>query len=562
MTDPTDNWHDKEMALFHELSHAFYSVLDLEPLIQTVLEKMLDTLGAQSGSVWLFSESQDRLVCRFQSGLALLVGATLGAGEGISGWVAQTQTPLLINDVTADPRWASRIDAESQFTTRSLMSVPLMVRGQSLGVLNLSNKTDRSPFRQDELAMVEVLAGLAALAIHNVQLFERERRQREQQALLQRVGDLLHETLDLDRLLQRVFEQVPRILQAEAASVWLVDDQLGMVMCRLATGMAADQLQHMKVPLGQGVVGLAAATGQTVLIADAGKDPRVFRQVDQNTGFVTRSLLTVPLLRRGRCLGALQTVNKLTADGAFTPSDQELLERLADSAALAIENAQLFTDLESSYEGTLDALAGALDLRDHETQGHSRRVTEYTVELARQAGVNGDDMIQVRRGALLHDIGKIGVPDRVLLKPGPLDDEERAEMRRHPLLGYEMLVGIPFLTRAAEIVLAHQERYDGEGYPCRLKGEDIPLGARLFAVADTFDAITSDRPYRAGRPYEVAAAEIKKESGKQFDPLAVEIFQSVSPEKWQAIRSEVNELVEQRRLAMQSLARALVGEQK
>nr|MBI2905960.1 two-component system response regulator [Chloroflexota bacterium] len=111
-------------------------------------------------------------------------------------------------------------------------------------------------------------------------------------------------------------------------------------------------------------------------------------------------------------------------------------------------------------------------------------------------------------------------------------------------------------------VLAHQERYDGEGYPCRLKGEDIPLGARLFAVADTFDAITSDRPYRAGRPYEVAAAEIKKESGKQFDPLAVEIFQSVSPEKWQAIRSEVNELVEQRRLAMQSLARALVGEQK
>jgi len=208
--------------------------------------------------------------------------------------------------------------------------------------------------------------------------------------------------------------------------------------------------------------------------------------------------------------------------------------------APAIDNARLFRDLSASYDHTLDALVAALDARDKETEGHSRRVVIYTMALARQLGVGGDEkeLAIIRRGALLHDIGKIGVPDAILLKPGPLTDEERAVMRRHPEWGERILSGIPFLAGAAEIVCAHQERWDGKGYPRELQGETIPLGARIFAIADTFDAITSDRPYRAARPYATARAEIEAGSGTQFDPRAVEAFVRIPAGDWARLRDK------------------------
>jgi putative nucleotidyltransferase with HDIG domain len=181
-------------------------------------------------------------------------------------------------------------------------------------------------------------------------------------------------------------------------------------------------------------------------------------------------------------------------------------------------------DLERSYDITLEAMGDALDLRDSETEGHSRRVTAYTVALARIMGVDSEQLSIIARGAFLHDIGKIAVPDRILLKPGKLTAEEREIMRQHCERGYEMVRKIPFLREAAEIVYAHQETFDGSGYPRGLRGEDIPLGARIFAIADTLDAITSDRPYRKGRSFTEASIEIARCSGNQFDPRIVEVF--------------------------------------
>ncbi|NBC30380.1 MAG: diguanylate cyclase [Spirochaetes bacterium] len=215
-----------------------------------------------------------------------------------------------------------------------------------------------------------------------------------------------------------------------------------------------------------------------------------------------------------------------------------LLETLAAQLAPAIENASLFRDLAASYDHTLDALVAALDARDKETEGHSRRVVAYTLEIAQQLEVDAKDLATIRRGALLHDIGKIGVPDSILLKPGPLNEEERTVMMRHPQLGRQILAGIPFLKDPVEIVYAHQERFDGAGYPEGSAGGDIPFGARIFAVADTLDAITSDRPYRAGRPYEVAREEIAAHSGSQFDPQVVEAFLSVDSSRWDELRHE------------------------
>jgi len=195
--------------------------------------------------------------------------------------------------------------------------------------------------------------------------------------------------------------------------------------------------------------------------------------------------------------------------------------------------------IELNYDETLEALGAALDLRDSETEGHSRRVSMYCFEMARRMGCSKDQLRQIARGSYLHDIGKIGIPDSILLKPGKLTAEETTVMQTHARVGYDLVCRIAFLAPAAEIVLTHQERYDGTGYPQGLIGNETPLGARIFAVADTLDAMTSDRSYRHALPFSVARAEIERESGRQFDPEVVKVFLSIPEEMWLGIRSQV-----------------------
>jgi putative nucleotidyltransferase with HDIG domain len=200
---------------------------------------------------------------------------------------------------------------------------------------------------------------------------------------------------------------------------------------------------------------------------------------------------------------------------------------------------QAIADLERSYDITLEALGDALDLKDAETEGHSKRVTAFTIALARGAGIPAHQIPIVARGAFLHDIGKMAIPDAILLKPSKLHADERKVMREHCARGYQMLRKIPFLQEAAEIVYAHQEHYDGSGYPRGLKGEAIPLGARIFAVADTLDAITSDRPYRKATSFAAARLEIKRCAGTQFDPNVVDVYLSLPDQLWEDLRAEI-----------------------
>jgi putative nucleotidyltransferase with HDIG domain len=197
-------------------------------------------------------------------------------------------------------------------------------------------------------------------------------------------------------------------------------------------------------------------------------------------------------------------------------------------------------DLEHSYDVTLEALGDALDLKDSETEGHSKRVTAYTIALARAMGIAPAEIKVIARGAFLHDVGKMAIPDEILRKPGKLTPEEQAVMREHCTRGYNMLRKIPFLAGAAEIVYCHQEHYDGSGYPRGIRGREIPIGARIFAVGDTLDAITSDRPYRTARSFDAAREEILRCSGTQFDPAVVEVFLKIPNELWQELRSEIS----------------------
>ena len=217
---------------------------------------------------------------------------------------------------------------------------------------------------------------------------------------------------------------------------------------------------------------------------------------------------------------------------------QQSLEQMVRARTEMLRHAM--EDLEHSYDVTLEALGDALDLKDSETEGHSKRVTAYTIALARAMGIPPAEIKVIARGAFLHDIGKMAIPDEILRKPGKLTHEEQEIMREHCARGYHMLRKIPFLAGAAEIVFCHQEHYDGSGYPSGLKEREIPVGARIFAVADTLDAITSDRPYRKSRSFDTAREEILRCSGTQFDPAVVETFLKIPNELWQELRSEIS----------------------
>lgn len=218
---------------------------------------------------------------------------------------------------------------------------------------------------------------------------------------------------------------------------------------------------------------------------------------------------------------------------------REHLKEMVDQRTLQLLTAK--DRIEQTYDETLAALGGALELRDIETHGHSRRVTTYCLEIAQAMHRSRDELRTIARGSFLHDIGKIGVPDAILLKPDRLTKEETALMQTHARIGYDLICNILFLARAAEIVLTHQERYDGTGYPQGLQAEEIPLGARIFAVADTLDAMTSDRPYRAGLPFSAARDEIVRQAGRQFDPDVVRVFLAIPEEEWRKMRREATE---------------------
>ncbi len=254
-------------------------------------------------------------------------------------------------------------------------------------------------------------------------------------------------------------------------------------------------------------------------------------------------------------IGELRTAVHGAAEHAFLQRENirmtaELRRRGEELAAI---NQKLDALVEERTSNLLDGLVSALDMRDSETQWHSRRVGRYARRLAEEYGITGRDLDDIERGATLHDIGKIGVRDAVLLKPGPLDEQEWVEMRRHPALGYEILRGINFLERARMIPLHHQEKWNGTGYPARLKGEEICIGARIFAVVDTYDAITSDRPYRKSSSYDIARSEIAKCTGTQLDPAVVAVWMSIPQSVWDQIRAEV-ETMPGARLAANAVA--------
>lgn len=354
-------------------------------------------------------------------------------------------------------------------------------------------------------------------------------RQNRQLKALREIDITIIESLDVRLTASMVLKQVRSELKVDAGALLIRSRDDATLDYVIGVGFNSTDVITAQLRMGEGYAGRAAQTRKNVFIRDLRETSGVFIESHHlgHEGFV--SYMAVPLIAKGRVEGVLELFHRELLE----PSEEwhEFLEALAGQTAIAIDNAELYSNLEKAntglrqaYDQTLEGWVHALDIRDEETEGHSRRVTETTVKLALMANIPHAELVHVRRGALLHDIGKLGIPDSILLKPGKLTDEEWTVMRKHPVYAFEWLAPIGYLKPALDIPYCHHEKWDGTGYPRGLRGEVIPLSARLFAVVDVWDALRSDRPYRKAWEKEKVLDHIKSLSGTHFDPVAAEMF--------------------------------------
>lgn len=513
----------------------------LDDLIGPMLELLLAATAAGAGTFYLYDRSQHQLILRAVRGSERskgLTGERVDADTGLAGHVLRTGAPLFVADVTSHPLWDRSLGELAGLALHTLYCIPLLLRGDPIGVVQLFNLDSACVDDQDERAMLELLCARLVPDVEKARLLEESRRRERRLATLVATISQLTTTLDSKKLLSRIMQDACELLDVEATSIWLRDDKAGELVLHVATGHKSDEMQAVRVPMGRGIISSVVATGRPELVNDVSRDTRFYDRIDAKSGFVTRAILCVPLLAprielggqrgavEGRIIGGAQALNPF-GKRSFGAEDMELFETFAGQAATVIRLAKLYSEVDTLSTRIIDAITGAIDLKDPYTRGHSQRVSEFSVAIAEELALGGDEIYKVRIASKLHDVGKIRVPDEILKKPARLSDEEFAEMKRHPTYGVEFLresglLELELLEDSWQALGQHHERLDGRGYPHGLVDRQIPLIARIVAVADVFDAVTSHRPYRAAHSVDYALNHLREKAGSEFDPGCVE----------------------------------------
>jgi len=514
--------------------------LDPQQLAGFLVDSFVRTYGVRLA--WLGRAEPDgslRVLARAPDGADLPEGICTRwddapEGQGPAGHALRSGFPEIVHDVGTSGRFPHRLAAWRASGIQAVGAFPLVSRERPYGVLVLYS--DRPGFfTPPRVEFFQALAHQGAAALENARLFEETRRHLERLQALRAIDMAVTGSVDLRLTLSVLLDQVTSALGVHAASVLLLDPHTQTLEYAAGRGFRSSAIERSRLRLGEGHAGRAALERRVIALPDLAATGGQFVRAALLAGEEFVSYYAAPLVAKGRVTGVLETFHRVPRE----PDEGwlEFLEALANQAAIAVDNAALFTalqrshaDLTLAYDTTLEGWSRALDMRDRETEGHTQRVAELTVRLAQALGVSEAEVVHVRRGALLHDIGKMGIPDSVLLKPGPLTDAEWEIMRRHPIYAYELLSPIAYLRPALDIPYCHHEKWDGTGYPRGLRGEQIPLAARIFAVVDVWDALTSERPYRPAWTPEQARQYVQQQAGKHFDPKVVEAFvQLVTP---------------------------------
>jgi PAS domain S-box-containing protein len=509
-------------------------IRDPDAMVQEICQQIVDAFDARL--VWLGRvESQGCIRPLYGAGemddclkdMEILLDNPI-LNQGPIAQAIKSGKPSLINDVSREAPGTPWVSAGLARGYQALGAFPLLSGDRAFACLNIYSARPNF-FTPEQTGLLQAFAGIAAAAVENANLNAKVEKHLRHLQALRRIDMAISDSLDLRLTLNVLLDQLTAQLQVDAASILLLNPHSLVLEFAAGRGFKTDAISRARVPLGKGYAGIVALKRQPVYIPDLDAVPDKFAR---HPFFASENFVSyygVPLINKAQVRGVIEVLHRSRFD-----ADAELLdflESLAGQAAIAIDNASLFDGIQRShlelslaYEATLEGWARALELRDFETKGHSQRVTELTLKLARALGVEDQELTHIYRGALLHDIGKIAIPDSILLKPGRLTPEERVIMRQHPFYAYELLSPITYLGPALDIPFCHHERWDGRGYPRGLKGEDIPLAARIFAVVDVWDALGSDRPYRRAWSPDKIRAYLHEQAGLQFDPQVVEVF--------------------------------------
>ena len=431
-------------------------------------------------------------------------------GEGFTGRVVESGEPLLLADASKC-EFAIKVEGTDHID-ESIIAVPLNYGARVIGTIVVS-KLGLNQFDEDDLRLLEVLAGHAAVALENARLYEAQRREAESAKALLEFGRDLAAAEGLDHVLTRVVEGAAQLIGAPNASLWLQEPG-GDLVGRAAVGYED----------GRVIVGKRFAAAVIAPYVDRTEPyavtPEQYAAFSDPPAGGSGSYMIAPFTIEGRW-GAIAVA--APADVDFGDRELELVGGLAHQAKLAIANASSFAGLERTFLSTVEALANALEARDEYTSSHARWITDTALRVGQELGLDGDTLKRLELGALFHDIGKIGIPNSVLLKPGPLTDEERQLIETHPELGERIIAPIDQLQDVCGIVRSCHERWDGQGYPDRKSGDEIPLEARIIFACDAYHAMTTDRPYRRALPSEEALRRLEEAAGTQFDPQVIDV---------------------------------------
>jgi PAS domain S-box-containing protein/putative nucleotidyltransferase with HDIG domain len=519
-----------QLEALQEIGLNLSSELNLDELLENIVHHAVKLVNGEGGSFYLPDECQRVLKAAVRIGYQdLPQDVHLKQGEGLIGRVWEKGETILVEDYA---HWEYCVPVLAKaFGRRSLIGVPVIWGGEFRGVLEILHPPEH-PFSDEDRQLLEMLATQAAVALHNARLFGNAQLRLHRLRSLREIDRSISSSLDLKTTLTVIIKRLVSSLKVDAGSILLLNPDTLRLEYVTGTGFQSETIAATQIRMGEGCAGRAAQERKTIFVEDLSRENNHFefnRLIREEEFF---SYFGVPLLAKGKLLGVLEVFHR----SRLNPGEEwrEFFETLANQAALAIDHLQMFQDLErtnlelnKAYHEVIEGWARALEMRDDDTEGHSRRVEELTLALAREMGVEPQKMASIRKGALLHDIGKMGIPDSILHKPSQLTEKEWELMKEHPRHAYHLLSPIEHLRPALDIPYCHHENWDGSGYPRGLSGEEIPLAARIFSIVDVWDALRSDRPYRNAWSDEEALSYIKEQTGKKFDPQVVKAFLSV-----------------------------------
>ncbi|MCE5208214.1 MAG: transporter substrate-binding domain-containing protein [Chloroflexi bacterium] len=523
-------------ALVHTASN-INSKLDLNAVLSAVCEETAKAMMVPAVALHLFDELTQTLSIVADYGLPVIFrekNVPMPISSFPPDMSPALDVPIILDDVQAISD-IPNADLIQLFDFRTIVFIKIKSKETYIGSLSLFSIGNIRQFSADELALLEGLSNQAAQAISNAHLYENTERQLRNIEALHTIDTAIANSMDIRLTLKVVAEETIRQMGVDAINFLLYKPASNRLESSINQGFRTTAMKNVTLRIGEGLAGQVASDWQRIFIPDISAYHNDFPSMPVFKGEDFVSYCGLPLRAKGQFIGVMEIFNRTRLN-----PDQEwfnFLETLAGQAAIAIDGIKAFEEIQISntklilaYDATIEGWSRAMDMRDKETEGHTQRVAQLTIQLARKMGITEDQIVHIKRGALLHDIGKLGIPDQILLKTDNLTEKQWVIMRKHPQYAFDMLSSIDYLRPALDIPYCHHEKWDGTGYPRGLKGLQIPLAARIFSIIDVWDALTSNRPYRPAWEQSRALEYIEQQSGSHFDPQVVSAFLSVMSE--------------------------------